>query len=120
MERVFVDTGAWYALIDRNDPDHDPVRDALLTYKNRLTTSNYVFDETLTLLRYRLAWRFAQAFGEQLLSGHLAQLIRISANDEREAWAIFTRYDDKTFSFTDCTSFALMQRLRRQDGIGSR
>ena len=117
MERAFVDTGAWYALIDRNDPDHPAVRSALQTYRNRLITSNYIFDETLTLLRYRLGWRFAKLFGEQLRNGHLAQLVRISANDEREAWVIFSRYDDKTFSFTDCTSFALMRRLRLDKAI---
>ena len=117
MERVLVDTGAWYALIDRNDPDHHAVLSVLQTYRNRLISSNFIFDETVTLLRYRLGWRFARQFGEQARDGHLAQLVRVSASDEREAWVIFTRYDDKAFSFTDCTSFALMQRLRLTTAI---
>jgi uncharacterized protein len=117
MERIFVDTGAWYALIDRKDPDHHAVLSALQGYRNRLVTSNFVFDETITLLRYRLGWHFARQFGEQLLDGKLAQLARISAADERNAWAIFTRYDDKSFSFTDCTSFAVMQRLQLDRAI---
>ena len=56
MKRVFVDTGAWYGLVDRNDPDHSDVVSRLSEYEGRLQTSNFVIDETLTLLRYRLNW----------------------------------------------------------------
>ncbi|MGH8624930.1 MAG: type II toxin-antitoxin system VapC family toxin, partial [Gammaproteobacteria bacterium] len=66
MRRVFVDTGAWYALIDRADPDHGDVTTQFKAYRGRLVTSNFVFDETLTLLRYRLGWQSAHAFGEQM------------------------------------------------------
>jgi predicted nucleic acid-binding protein len=38
-------------------------------------------------------------------------LVRITEDDEERAWRIFRQYDDKGFSFTDCTSFALMERL---------
>ena len=31
--------------------------------------------------------------------------------DEKKAWEIFVKYRDKTFSFTDCSSFALMERI---------
>jgi hypothetical protein len=37
---------------------------------------------------------------------------RINPADEDTAWAIFTRYRDKAFSYTDCTSFALIGRLK--------
>jgi predicted nucleic acid-binding protein len=71
----------------------------------------YVFDETLTLLRYRLDWQVAHTFGEQLLSGKVAQLIRVTEQDEQAAWEIFSRYQDKSLSFTDCSSFAVIKRL---------
>ena len=32
--------------------------------------------------------------------------------DEEKAWEIFLKFKDKEFSYTDCTSFALMQRLQ--------
>ncbi len=28
------------------------------------------------------------------------------------AWALFRKFRDKDFSYTDCTSFAVMERLR--------
>lgn len=111
MMRVFVDTGAWYAHVDGNDPDHRAVAACLKAHGGRLTTSNFVFDETVTLMRYRLGRREACAFGDALLAGGVAQLIRLRPADEAAAWEIFTRYRDKTFSFTDCTSFALIKRL---------
>jgi predicted nucleic acid-binding protein len=41
----------------------------------------------------------------------MSALLRITEEDEERAWRIFRQYDDKAFSFTDCTSFALMERL---------
>jgi hypothetical protein len=38
-------------------------------------------------------------------------MIRITEALEDQAWEVFARYDDKDFSFTDCTSFAVMQQL---------
>jgi predicted nucleic acid-binding protein len=112
MKHIFVDTGAWYALVDRQDPDHVAVYACLQRYQGRLLTSNFVLDETITLLRYRLGWPIAHTVGEQLRSGNTAQIVRITPTDEDTAWHIFTRYKDESFSFTDCSSFALMERLK--------
>lgn len=112
MKRVFVDTGAWYALVDARDPDHSAVASCLAQHRGRLATSNFVFDETVTLLRSRLGHRVARTFGETLLAGGIAVIVRVTPADEVRAWEIFARYRDKGFSFTDCTSFALMKRMR--------
>lgn len=117
MKRIFVDTGAWYALVDRKDPDHHETLKVFETYQGWLTTSNFVFDETITLLRYRLNWGVAYQFGENLLSGDLAVIHPIKQVDELKAWDIFKKYQDKSFSFTDCTSFALMERLKLNQAI---
>ena len=49
MERAFVDTSAWFAYANRQDPDHTRVRNVLRTFQGLLMTSNFIFDETVTL-----------------------------------------------------------------------
>ena len=98
-------------MTDRKDGDHEPVVSALREHRRRLLTSNFVIDETLTLVRFRLGWSVSNRLGEQLRSGILARVERISPRDEEAAWEIFSTYSDKSFSFTDCTSFALCGRL---------
>jgi uncharacterized protein len=112
VKRLFVDTGAWYALADRKDPDHHRVADCLEDETGRLVTTNFIFDESVTLIRYRLGFAAAKTFGDSLLRGDFATLLPVRRQDEARAWDIFTRYRDKSFSFTDCTSFAVMQRLK--------
>lgn len=117
MKRVFVDTGAWYSLVDRNDPDHTPVAQSLAQWKGRLLTSNFILDEAVTLVRYRLGHEPAARLGEVLASGSVARLVRVGGVDEARAWNIFKRYRDKSFSYTDCISFAVCERLGLESAI---
>lgn len=112
MRRVFVDTGAWYALVDGNDPDHPAARRFFETNRLPLVTTNFVFDETVTLLRRRLGWSVACEFGLGLRGSGLAAVAYVTVEDEDAAWTIFRKFGDKDFSYTDCTSFAVMERLR--------
>ncbi|MGQ0544029.1 MAG: type II toxin-antitoxin system VapC family toxin [Betaproteobacteria bacterium] len=111
MIRFLVDTGAWYAFADREDPDHHAVAQCLEDRSGRLITSNFIFDESVTLIRHRLGFAAARGFGESLLASSPARLLAITRGDEARAWEIFLRYRDKSFSYTDCTSFVLMRRL---------
>jgi predicted nucleic acid-binding protein len=54
MGHVFVDTGAWFAYVNRLDADHTRIRRVLQTFQGRLVTSNFIFDETVILCLYRL------------------------------------------------------------------
>jgi predicted nucleic acid-binding protein len=110
MDTIFVDTGAWYALANEKDINHLPARQ-FLTGNKRLVTSNFVIGETITLTRIRAGYRQALSVGEQLWTGQMASIVWVTRDDEQVAWELFKRYDDKTFSFTDCTSFAVMTRL---------
>jgi predicted nucleic acid-binding protein len=103
LNGVLVDTSAWYALLDPADPDHRPVATQLERHRGRLVTSSYIFDEALTLARYRLGMHVAQSFGEALRSGRLARQVRATASDEEAAWEVFLRYCGHPLSFTDCT-----------------
>ncbi len=111
MDFVFVDTSAWYALANERDVNHSLARQ-FLDENRRLVTTNFIIDETITLILIRVGHRQALSVGEQLWEGQLASIVRVTRDDEQVAWQLFKQYDDKTFSFTDCTSFAVMSRLK--------
>ena len=109
--RLFVDTSAWFAFANRVDPDHDSVSDVLKSHEGRLVTSNFIFDETVTLCAYRLGHDAAVRVGGLLLDPRSVDTIRAIPADETEAWQLFRRRSDKGYSYTDCVSFAMMKRL---------
>ena len=111
MRRLFVDTSAWYAFANRSDPCHGRVGDALETFEGRLVTTNYVFDEVLTLCRKRLGHRQAVRVGAGLMDRDVIDLLCVQPEDERAAWGLFQMREDRYYSFTDCTSFGMMRRL---------
>jgi predicted nucleic acid-binding protein len=108
---VFVDTGAWFAYFVRRDPDHNSARNWVSTNESPLVTSDYILDELFTLLKIRESQVVAVAAGRVLIEGKICQIIKIIPDDFTRAWAIFVQYSDKGWSFTDCTSKAIMERL---------
>lgn len=115
MERLFVDTSAWYAYANRKDPKHADVSEILRTFPGSLVTSNYVFDETVTLCLYRLGHQVACMVGSVLRNPDEVDMVRVTIEDEVAAWELFLNRTDQDYSFIDCTSFTLMRRL----GLGT-
>ena len=115
MKAIFVDTAGWMACADGSDAAHAKacaVRDAALEAGQLLVTSDYVVDETLTLLRLRLGTAVAERWWHQVDASQRVQWEHIDGVRAERARELFFRYRDKRFSFTDCTSFALMRELR--------
>lgn len=75
-------------------------------------TSDYIFDETLTVLKIRVGHKASVAAGEAMLSSSRVSIEPIDDQDRRSAWAIFSTHADKRWSFTDCTSKVLIDRVR--------
>jgi uncharacterized protein len=111
MERLFVDTSAWFAFSYRTDPQHAQVKKGLSRYEGRLVTSNFIFDEVLALFTARISHAAAAAAGEMLLEREVVDLVRVTPDDEQVAWRLFLSRPDRTYSFTDCTSFVMIRRL---------
>lgn len=112
---VFVDTSAFFAIEnerDRYHPEALDARDGLMSRGEALVTSDYVLDEVYTLIRMRVGHRAAVDLGESIRGSRFFRIEPVTTADFEAAWRIFRRYDDKSFSFTDCTSFALMERLK--------
>ncbi|MBI1923125.1 type II toxin-antitoxin system VapC family toxin [Candidatus Poribacteria bacterium] len=112
---IFVDTGAWIALSDRRDQHH---ADAIAIYtrlkqrKERLLTTDYLIDETVTRLRYDLSHSAAVKFLdfiERTEKTGVLTVVRIDETLFQEAKTLFRQYDSAKLSFTDCTSVAVCQ-----------
>ena len=115
MKLLFVDTAGWMACADAADPKHrqsTKARDRWLEQKGVLLTTDYVIDETLTLIRKRISLKAAAAWWAQIEASSRVRFEAIDAERAENAREIFFRYGDKDFSFTDCTSFVVMKELR--------
>jgi predicted nucleic acid-binding protein len=113
---VFVDTGAWYAASVPSDPDHLAAATFILSNKERLVTSDYIYDELLTLFRSRGYMDRAKDWIAQVDQRRL-DIVRVTRADVRKATAIFIDFADKEWSFTDCTSRVVMERLGIQQAF---
>jgi len=112
MERLFVDTSAWYAFANAKAPRHREIVSALTSWEGRLVTTEFVFDELVTLVRYRVGHAQAAAVGYVLRDGKTCLLVAVEPQDFENAWERFAGQADRRLSFTDCTSFAVMRRLK--------
>ena len=115
MRALFVDTAGWVACADSADPDHArscAARDAALEAGQIFITTDFVVDETLTLVRFRLGLDAAEAWWQQIDRSARLRWERVDSSRFEKARGLFFQYSDKDFSFTDCTSFAVMREMR--------
>jgi uncharacterized protein len=118
--RIFVDTSAWFALNSRNDQHHNRARDFVAGIKTNpvlFFTTDYVVDETLTLLRFKVSHREAMAFLRLLSRSPQISCEQVKPDHLKRAEDIFSRYQDKPWSFTDCVSFAFMEGKGLEDAF---
>ncbi|MDE2799397.1 MAG: type II toxin-antitoxin system VapC family toxin [Gemmatimonadota bacterium] len=113
---IFVDSGAWIALLNQRDQYHD---DAVVIYNGlkqqraQLLTTDYVIDETATWLKYRANHQVAVQFLDLVESVEKTGVLTVAEIDNslfQEAKKLFRQYDSVQLSFTDCTSFAVCQK----------
>lgn len=108
--QLFVDSSAFYALIDRDDANH---RRAFSLFRiaarrrRQLVTTNLVVAEAHALILSRLGRVLAARWLLSLTAG----VIRVTEEDESRAKSIIVTYHDKDFSYCDAASFAVMERL---------
>jgi hypothetical protein len=115
MKKVLVDTSAWVAIFDKRDENHKKAKSVLEYLKNnriRLVISDYIFDETITTVLSNAGHRTARQVGEFLFKSKIIDFVWLDLDLKLKAWELFKKYDDKEFSFTDCTSFVLSKQLK--------
>jgi predicted nucleic acid-binding protein len=125
---IFLDTGFLFAFVSEDDADHARVVEVLEGYRGRplgelLLTTNHVVAETITLVRAKghrdagVRHDLAVKVGQQLFAGVFGRIHQATAEEEREALAYLARHRDKAYSFVDCLSFVIMEKLGIKEAL---
>lgn len=114
-ESIFIDTGAWYALADRDDGHHkDAVSiypDMFKTYRT-LVTINLVVAEAYVLILNELGHPAAVGFLERINASPRIVKVYSTEDIEKDAEETLRKYNDQNFSYTDAVSFTIMKRQK--------
>jgi len=109
---VFVDTSAFYAIMDADDERHAAARDhweRLLGGREALHTTNYVLVETTALLQSRIGLDAVRTFSADVLP--VLTIFCLDEGIHRWAHHALLVSARRTLSLVDCTSFEAMRRL---------
>ena len=107
----FIDSSFWIGLQIRDDQHHAVARALWTAEREAMLTTNHVVGESWTFLRRRQGYLAARAVLETVLRSSRVSVIHVDEELERDAWAWLRRHDERTYSFVDATSFAVMRKL---------
>ena len=116
MSPVFVDTSIWYAAADDGDASNETARGLLTEHAGRLVTSDLVLAELWNLVNARIGHGIANRVVAAVVGG-VARVECTTGADLEAAVAVAAVFDDQSFSLTDRTSWALMERLAITDAL---
>jgi len=117
-ESLFIDSGGFYALVSVDCVAHTDavvIMEESRRARRRAVTTDYVLDETASLLRARGSTKQLKEF---LRLSEVSQALRIEwMTPDRFAAArtFMLKHLDQEFSFTDCVSLVVMKELRLLD-----
>lgn len=117
MRTLFVDTSAFLAVSNRGDRHHQAAAEFFESIMNgkvftRIVTTDYIVDETVTRLRFVVGHEAALKWLKDIQTSAILEILKVDERTFGKAVKLFEKYSDKTLSFTDCTSFALMEEKK--------
>ena len=113
---VFVDTSAFYALLDADDENYGPSAGtwrAIMASAEHVVTTNYVLVETLALLQSRLGLKAVREFLEDVVP--VLHVEFVTPETHRLGIAALLAASRRGLSLVDCVSFEVM----RESGMKS-
>lgn len=113
MSTLLIDTSALHALNYARDDNHARAVAYFKSLAGRVKPllTEYVFVETMNLTKARLGPGYAIAFGRQLKASRAFFTVPLNDDDKRVTWEIFQQYNDKAWSYTDCSLLAVARRV---------
>lgn len=119
---VFVDTGAFLAYRNKKDTYHEVslklFRNALKGEYGQMYTSDYIYDEALTLALVRTnSISVAMDIAEVILSPRI-KMVFVDEELLENSTKIFKQYSGKNLSFTDAVSIEIMNKFDIEKYLG--
>jgi predicted nucleic acid-binding protein len=119
IENVFVDTSAFYALMDRSDSYNKKAKQLfafLLDEEPHFKTTNYIVIEVLALLQNRLGFEATRLFCNDILP--LIEILWVDEPRHSLAFELWLSLGRKDLSLVDCISFITMRHFRLENVFG--
>jgi len=110
--RIFIDTSAFFALLDGDDVNHKKAKKRwgdVLSYENTLVTSNYVLVECFALMQRRLGLEAVRGFQEDILP--LINIEWVDDETHKSGVSALLAASRRKISLVDCVSFEIMRSL---------
>ena len=117
---VFVDTSGLYSVLVKDDDMHERAGaflDRASRSKRRFLTTDYVLDETATLLKARRHGHLVSALMGTILSSAACRVEWMDQDRFEKTLRFFVKHQDKAWSFTDCVSFLLMKERKMTEAL---
>src|SRR4029434_5745053 len=99
METIFVDTSAWDAIEDSGDRHHAAAlrfKEELVQQRARLYVTNFVLDESYTLLPYNIGYARTVAFKrtiDLMQAGGILVVVHVNEELEQAPCPVFELFD---------------------------
>lgn len=110
---ILIDTSAWFTLLCERAAQRPEATSTFAEIeKGRFgapVTTDYVLDETFTLLRQRVGLSSVARLSGLLRESPSIRRVRVSEAVFEESLRLMLSHGDKRWSFTDCTSFVTMR-----------
>jgi predicted nucleic acid-binding protein len=122
VELIFMDTGGFFALLSAEDASHrkaSAVMEEAGRLRRRAVTTDYVLDETATLLRARGLTKHLKEFLRMTETSEALSIEWMTPERFAAARTFMLKHLDQEFSFTDCASFVVMKELRLTDALAT-
>jgi predicted nucleic acid-binding protein len=112
--KLFVDTWGWIAVADQRDPGHRAATEIFRQARRSggAVTSNFILDETFTLLFKRRPFEDAWHFTTDVVRSPFIDIQEVTGARFSRTIALRKQFSDKPrISFTDLSTMAIMVEL---------
>lgn len=116
---LFADTSFLIAVYNEKDRNHLQAKQLFDETSNTslYVISDYIFDEVLAVALVRAGKDLSSQTGKKILTDERIHMAKADDEIFEKAWFIYQMFEDKNWSFTDCTSYVLMKNLSIGTGL---